>query len=251
MFNVLRHTLPLALLTILCVWLLARLIAQPLWLLARSANKIDANDISEEIDKIPSWYDEATQLKQAMLIGINRLQQKIGKLHFETQTYPMTGLYNRRGLDNILKYWHTLHRDFAIIALDIDYFKRVNDTFGHHTGDAVIKFIAEQLRDGSRDSDILCRSGGEEFLVLLPETSQDIAEQIAERLRTSTEAIASPAGHITISLGVSLWRANKVSLWRADKNGDFTIEQALKLADKALYLAKQEGRNRVVLALGA
>lgn len=83
MFNVLRHTLPLALLTILCVWLLARLIAQPLWLLARSANKMDANDISEDIDKIPSWYFEATQLKQAMLIGINMLQQTIGKLRFE------------------------------------------------------------------------------------------------------------------------------------------------------------------------
>lgn len=240
MLDVLRHTLPLALLTILCVWLLARLIAQPLWLLARSANKMDSNDISEDINKISSWYFEATQLKQAMLIGINLLQQKIGKLRFEAQTDPMTGLYNRRGLDTILKYWQTLHRDFAIIALDIDHFKRVNDTFGHDTGDAVIRFIAEQLRAGSRDSDILCRSGGEEFLMLLPETSQDIAEQIAERLRTSTEAMSSPAGNITISLGVSLWHA--------DKSGDFTIAQALKLADKALYRAKQEGRNRVVLA---
>ncbi|MCW2477854.1 sensor domain-containing diguanylate cyclase [Candidatus Symbiopectobacterium sp. NZEC135] len=243
MLNVLRHTLPMALLTILCVWLLARLIAQPLWLLARSANKMDANDISEDINKISSWYFEATQLKQAMLIGINLLQQKIGKLRFEAQTDPMTGLYNRRGLDTILKYWHTLHRDFAIVALDIDHFKRVNDTFGHDTGDTVIKFIAEQLRAGSRDSDILCRSGGEEFLVLLPETSQEMAEQIAERLRINTEAMASPAGNITISLGVSLWRA--------EKNGDFSIDQALKLADKALYRAKQEGRNRVVLAPGA
>ncbi|MGL9734376.1 MAG: GGDEF domain-containing protein [Symbiopectobacterium sp.] len=86
----------------------------------------------------------------------------------------MTGLYNRCGLDTILKYWHTLHRDFAIIALDIDNFKQVNDTLGHDTGDAVIKFIAKQLRDCSRGSDILCRGGGEEFLVLLPETSQNI-----------------------------------------------------------------------------
>ncbi|MGK2889761.1 MAG: hypothetical protein ACSLEN_13665 [Candidatus Malihini olakiniferum] len=74
----------MALLTILCVWLLAR-----------SANKMDSNDISEDINKISSWYFEATQIRQAMLIGINLLQQKIGKLCFEAHTDPMTGLYNR------------------------------------------------------------------------------------------------------------------------------------------------------------
>lgn len=240
MLDVIRHTLPLALLTVFCVWLLARLIAQPLWLLARSANKMDSNDISDDINKISSWYFEATQLKQAMLIGISLLQQKIGKLRFEAQTDPMTGLYNRRGLDVILKYWQTLHKDFAIVALDIDHFKRVNDTYGHDMGDEVIKCVADQLRTCSRDSDILCRNGGEEFLVLLPETAQEIAEQIAERLRSSTENMTSPVGQITISLGVSLWRA--------ENNTDISIEQALKIADKALYRAKQEGRNRVVIA---
>lgn len=240
MLDVIRHTLPLALLTVFCVWLLARLIAQPLWLLARSANKMDANDVSDDINKISSWYFEATQLKQAMLLGINLLQQKIGKLRFEAQTDPMTGLYNRRGLDVILKYWQTLHKDFAIVALDIDHFKRVNDTYGHDIGDEVIKFVADQLRACSRDSDILCRNGGEEFLVLLPETALDTAEQIAERLRISTENMASPVGKITISLGVSLWCS--------ENNTDISIEQALKMADKALYRAKQEGRNRVMLA---
>ncbi|MCG8707532.1 GGDEF domain-containing protein [Brenneria sp. 4F2] len=240
MMNVLRHSLPLAILTIFSVWLLARLIAQPLWLLARSANKMDSLNVSDDIRKIHSWYFEATQLKQAMLIGIDLLQKKIGKLRSEAQTDPMTGLLNRRGLEGILRYWLVRQKNFAIIALDIDHFKRVNDTFGHDVGDSVIKYMAQLIRSSSRESDILCRSGGEEFLILLPETEIDIATSIAQRLRNATQQAAIPeVGNITISLGVSLWSPGT--------NG-ITIEQAFKTADEALYKAKQEGRNRVITA---
>ncbi|MCL6413993.1 GGDEF domain-containing protein, partial [Pantoea agglomerans] len=169
-----------------------RLIAQPLWLLARSANKMDATDVSDDIRNIHSWYFEASQLKQAMLLGIDLLQRKIGKLRSEAHSDPMTELLNRRGLDSVLRYWQMGQKSFAVIALDIDRFKRINDTYGHDVGDNVIRYLSQLIRTSSRDADILCRSGGEEFLILLPETSLDVALNIAERLRQRMQESTIP-----------------------------------------------------------
>lgn len=238
MVKVLKHLTPLALLTLLCVWLFSRMIAHPLWLLARSANEMDKPDISTSIREIPSWYFESTQLKRALLIGINLLQKKIGKLKFETQTDPMTGLFNRRGLAMTLESVVQLRQQFSVIALDIDHFKSINDTYGHDVGDEVIKSLAEQIRHNARESDILCRVGGEEFLVLLPGTALSEAEIIAERLRLNVEKLELPGIRpITISLGVAYW-----NLQHCDP------ETSLKRADEALYKAKQDGRNRVVVS---
>ncbi|CNF37711.1 cell signaling regulator [Yersinia rohdei] len=237
MWKGLGHITPLALLTLLSVWLLSRMIARPLWLLAGSANDMDKPDIANSIKEIPSWYFESTQLKRALLIGINLLQKKIGKLKFEAQTDPMTGLYNRRGLATRLESLSQLGEDFAVIALDIDLFKSINDSYGHDVGDEVIKQLAIQIRDSSRDSDILCRSGGEEFLMLLPGTRPNVAIQVANRLRNKVETMEIPGIHpITISLGVAYW------------NGESMPEEALKRADEALYRAKENGRNRVEIA---
>ncbi|MEH2921724.1 diguanylate cyclase [Samsonia erythrinae] len=241
MMNLLRHTLPLALVTIFCVWLLARFIAQPLWLLARSANRMDAANVSDDIRSIHSWYFEALQLKQAMLLGIDSLQRKIGQLRSEARSDPMTELLNRRGLDNVLRYWRIKQKSFALIALDIDHFKRINDTYGHDVGDIVIRHMGQLIRASSRDTDILCRSGGEEFLILLPETTLDEAINTAERLRQCVQESTLPVvGNITISLGVALWQPG---------DNRIAIEHAFKMADDALYQAKQKGRNQVVSAL--
>jgi len=238
MFKVLRHLTPLAVLTLLIVWLFSRLIARPLWLLARSANEMDKPDVSSNIREIPSWYFESTQLKRALLIGINLLQKKIGKLKFETQTDPMTGLFNRRGLAMTLETVVQLRQQFSAITLDIDHFKSINDSYGHDVGDKVIKSLAEQIRHNARESDILCRVGGEEFLVLLPGTQLAEAEMIAERLRKNVETLELPGIQpITISLGVTYWN---------QQQGE--PEKALKRADEALYQAKKEGRNRVVVS---
>lgn len=146
----------------------------------------------------------------------------------------MTGLYNRRGLATTLEPIAQLGQPFSVIALDIDHFKLINDSYGHDVGDEVIKQLAMQIRDSSRDTDILCRSGGEEFLMLLPGTTLDVATQVANRLRHNVEVMVMPNVHpITISLGVAFWR------------GEGMPEDALKLADEALYRAKQQGRNRV------
>ncbi len=238
MYKVLRHLTPLAIVTLLIVWLFSRLIARPLWLLARSANEMDKPDVSSNIREIPSWYFESTQLKRALLIGISLLQKKIGKLKFETQTDPMTGLFNRRGLAMTLESAVQLRQQFSAITLDIDHFKAINDSYGHDIGDEVIKSLAEQIRHSARESDILCRVGGEEFLVLLPGTPLAEAGMIAERLRQNVETLMLPGIQpITISLGVAHWN---------QQQGE--PDKALKRADEALYRAKKEGRNRVVIS---
>lgn len=237
MLGVLRNTLPIAILTLLCVWWLARLITRPLWMLAREAREMNAPEASDRIQRIRSWYFEAAQIKRAMLVGIGLLQHKIGKLNLDVQTDPMTGLHNRRGLALALETWQAELRPFAVVALDIDHFKRINDSHGHAAGDQVIQQLAQLMRSGSRDVDVLCRSGGEEFLMLLPDASPAAALKIAERLRQRVEHADMPGvGAITISLGVAHWPLD------AD-----IMEQVLEIADAALYKAKQGGRNRVVV----
>ncbi|WP_417787694.1 diguanylate cyclase [Stutzerimonas xanthomarina] len=238
MLKVVRQTAPLALLTLLCIWGLATLITRPLSQLAQRASEMDAPNSAERIQRIRSWYFEAAQLKRALQLGINLLHQRIGKLNLDAQTDPLTGLYNRRGLTLALEMLGSEGRSFAVIALDIDHFKRINDTHGHDIGDTVIRQMAGLMRTCSRDADILCRSGGEEFLMLLPNTTLDAAHLVAERLRTGVELEQIPVvGHITVSLGIAVWPLHASA-----------IERVLKLADAALYRAKQQGRNRSEIA---
>ncbi|MGE6991936.1 sensor domain-containing diguanylate cyclase [Pseudomonas sp. NPDC047961] len=238
MLKVIRETAPLALLTLLCIWGLATLITRPLSQLAQRASEMDAPDSAERIQRIRSWYFEAAQLKRAMQVGITLLHQRIGKLKLDAQTDPLTGLHNRRGLALALDLLSAAGRPVGVIALDIDHFKRINDTFGHDAGDEVIRHMAQLMKTCSRDADILCRSGGEEFLMLLPDADIESATRVAERLRGSVEQERIPVvEHITISLGIAVWPVHAQA-----------IERALKLADAALYRAKQNGRNRSEIA---
>lgn len=238
MLKVLRQTAPLALLTLLCIWGLARLITRPLWQLAQSASEMDAPNSAERIQGIRSWYFEAAQLKGALQLGISLLHQRIGKLNLDAQTDPLTGLYNRRGLTLALDALRAEGQPISIIALDIDHFKRINDTHGHDVGDTVIRELARLMATSARGADILCRSGGEEFLILLSDASIESARLVAERLRQCVEQNEiQDVGQITISLGIAQWPTHAPS-----------IEQVLKLADGALYKAKQRGRNRTELA---
>ncbi|MCX8956746.1 sensor domain-containing diguanylate cyclase [Erwinia psidii] len=236
LMKVLQHSIPFALLTLIIAWILARLIALPLWQLARKASQMDAQGVSKEINGIRSWYYESSQIKRAMLAGIGLLQDKIGRLKFEVQTDPLTGLLNRRGLNAVLEYFHATRQPFAVLALDIDHFKRVNDTWGHNVGDQVIQRVALQLENSSRQTDVVSRNGGEEFLMILPGAEREIAVGIAERVRLTVEQEELPAvGHISISIGVAFWSADETPM-----------ERVFKLADDALYEAKHAGRNRVI-----
>jgi len=154
---------------------------------------------------------------------------------------PLTGLHNRRGMDYamsaLLGQSQREQTPISVIAIDIDFFKKINDSHGHNGGDVVLKYVAKTLSMCSRSADICCRLGGEEFVLLLPRTDVKLTVQVAERIRLLLEKQEiSYGGHIirlTASLGV------------ATQYGAIDLEQLLKNADRQLYRAKSEGRNRV------
>jgi diguanylate cyclase (GGDEF)-like protein len=230
----------LAILTLIFIWFCTYLISQPLGKLASAVEDLDSHFINDRIRSIRSWYFEADRIKQALLSGMNLVNQRINKLNLDSLTDPMTKLYNRRGLKVMITELQKNHKSFSIIAIDIDHFKRINDNFGHDMGDKVIQLVAKLMTDSFRGADVLCRAGGEEFLMLLPETDLKAAAFLAERLRANTELSEMPDNvhNITISLGLSFWSVDS----------EATIEESLSLADKALYSAKNQGRNRVVVA---
>ncbi len=157
---------------------------------------------------------------------------------------PLTGLYNRRYItEEFQRQEHRIARhggSCSLLLMDIDFFKKVNDTHGHDAGDAVLKRLAAILEQMFRAEDTICRWGGEEFLVLLSECGSDNASAIAEKLRATVEReLKLPWGGreiaATVSIGVSSYPADGI-----------TILQAIETADRALYMAKEKGRNRVV-----
>jgi two-component system cell cycle response regulator len=162
-------------------------------------------------------------------------------------TDGLTGLNNRRYLDKHLKLLFdratARGRPLSLFITDIDRFKSVNDTYGHDAGDEVLREFANRIRSTVRGADLACRYGGEEFVVVMPDTTPEIAASVAERLRTIVEMNpfhlrqAGLSINITASLGISSM------VWGAE-----SPEQLLKQADRALYDAKHGGRNRVVAA---
>lgn len=238
MMRVLLKIIPINLLILLFIWISAIFISRPLWQLAHKAKLMDQQESLKNLAKIRAWYFEAAQLKQAMLKGLGLLNTRITQLHNDSHTDAMTGLFNRRGMQQVLDSYQTLDQPLAVIALDIDHFKQINDGFGHDVGDQVLATLATLMQQGARQADAVCRSGGEEFLILLPGLSLPLAFEIAERLRQRVAAHPMPgAGHITISLGVAHWPGS-----------DDDLNVVLKQADQALYEAKRRGRNRTVQA---
>ncbi len=193
-------------------------------------------------------YRAETELRRvnerlhAQLAEIQALQ---AQLREQAIRDALTGLFNRRYLQE------TLEREvlrakreatpIGLVMLDIDHFKKLNDTYGHKAGDVMLQTLGELLRTQTRGSDVACRYGGEEFVVVLPGASIEVAQQRAEQWRQSFEAVHVPYDshdlRATIALGVAAF----------PKHGA-TSDEVLRVADAALYLAKAEGRNRVVVA---
>jgi len=167
------------------------------------------------------------------------------KLEIEAITDPLTGLFNRRFFfklaDNFLSESIRHSKPLSLVMLDIDFFKEINDKYGHPIGDKVIQFIASKTKSLLRKEDIIARVGGEEYLVLLPNTSGKAAELIAEKIRAyidSESVFGDWTGIIypKISLGVSTYT-----------EGDFYFNEIYARSDKALYQAKFTGRNKVCM----
>jgi diguanylate cyclase (GGDEF)-like protein len=159
----------------------------------------------------------------------------------QTITDPLTGAYNRRHMENQLVVCVASAAPGppveSLLVIDIDHFKRINDTHGHDVGDEVLRKVVTAVASRKRRSDLLFRMGGEEFLLLLPGATLDQAQKIAEDLRQRlAHAELLPGESLTVSIGVSALRPGQ------------TADAWVKSADTALYRAKRSGRNRVVLA---
>jgi two-component system cell cycle response regulator len=160
-------------------------------------------------------------------------------------TDQLTGLHNRRymsrHLDNLLANAQKNERPLTFVIMDIDHFKQVNDTCGHDIGDEVLKEFASRIAANVRGIDLACRYGGEEFVVVMPDTDVAFAYSIAERLRQTVEAnpvkISRAPGQLSITISIGIARMEGV--------GD-SADALLHRADQALYRAKRSGRNRVV-----
>ncbi len=159
---------------------------------------------------------------------------------------PLTGLFNRRYMEETLELELRRavrsSRPLGVLMIDVDHFKRFNDSFGHDAGDAILREISTMLKGGIRSCDVVCRYGGEEFTVILPEASLEVSRQRAEQLRERAEHLNArhrleSLGNISISIGVASF----------PEHGN-TSELLLEAADGALYRAKREGRNRVNVA---
>jgi len=199
------------------------------------------NNLSQEklTNTIDVALDKWTRLQQAMADK--------EKLEILATFDSLTGLYNRRAilgkLHELITRANRYKEDFSLVMLDIDHFKKVNDRYGHLIGDEVLEKIAALIRRNIRDTDIAGRYGGEEFIIILPQTNLSSAWVVAERIRNIIEKaqMKDPAGNvfaITVSQGLSGWERGE------------DADSLISCADEALYKAKGKGRNRVQILLG-
>lgn len=212
--------------------------------LLRAAERMRSGDLRARTG-IRYGEEELGQLSRAFDDMAHALQQREQKLQEQAISDPLTGLYNRRYLSEFLP--RELARSgrnvtpIAVILIDLDQFKQVNDSFGHEAGDIVLNAVGNLLKSKVRGSDIACRYGGEEFALVLPETGAEPAARRAEDIRLAISALelshaGNSLGKIAASFGIALFPDH------AEDTDDL-----LRVADIALYAAKGAGRNRVVI----
>jgi diguanylate cyclase (GGDEF)-like protein len=187
----------------------------------------------------------ATAISEQLALGTSNINLR-EVLRRQSTTDELTGLYNRRWFDETLR--RELFRAerkraaLAVVMIDLDHFKHMNDTYGHEAGDLALRAVGQCLRDGVRRSDVACRYGGEELVLVLPECDGAAAVRCAETIRTAIGALALQRGDVllpavTASFGVAVWPAHGED-----------AATLLQAADRALYTAKHGGRNRVCMA---
>lgn len=237
-------------------WLAARRLSVDLYALADAASGVEAGRPGSDIPAMQSSR-EVQQLSQSLgrmthhlLAAREAMEEKVRlrtleleaanrALDLQARTDALTGLLNRRGFETQMAFAVALarrsSRPLSLITVDVDHFKRVNDTYGHEAGDEVLRRLARTLESRLRGSDVVARLGGEEFVALLPDTDLNGAQSIAQALVTAMAEQQDPVvGTITVSAGVATMRG-------AEDNGT----AMLRRGDAALYEAKGQGRNRV------
>ncbi len=191
---------------------------------------------------------DSTELNARMTRHLERWQRLLELRKSKEQlqqlalTDPLTQLGNRAVFDTSIKHatacMHRAGSPYSLLMIDLDHFKKFNDNYGHQAGDTVIRNVANAIKTSARDADICCRYGGEEFAVILPDTSASNAQVLAERIH---QQVAKVSNHqaigqmaITVSIGISCADADRIS----------HPKQLIEEADRALYQAKDNGRNR-------
>ncbi len=221
--------------------LLARFVLTPLRVLEAGAHRLRAGDLSHRVSC--GMADELGQLADAFNAMAEKLEKSQAKLQELATHDGLTGLYNHRTfhklLEDELARAKRFNRPVSLLMLDLDHFKRVNDEHGHLAGDAILKGLSDLLTRQARAIDRVCRYGGEEITIILPEADTDGAAGIAERLRVAVGQEPFDIGegraiHIAVSIGLASWPAQAA-----------TAEALVSAADSAMYAAKQAGRNRV------
>jgi len=214
-------------------------------LLSKDAERYNKNDGTTFLQKL------AAMIAISIENCINR--QRILELGYQD---GLTNAYNRRYFDERLK--HEIDRctrkktDLVCLFIDVDFFKKINDSYGHQIGDAVLIRLVALMREQVRSSDIVARYGGEEFAVILPDTGIQIAHEVAERIRSQVESQKLIIEDNTLSTTVSIGMASLSQLKHqnksfSDKQSENLDKMLLGKADEALYQAKQTGRNQVVI----
>ena len=194
----------------------------------REAEKISQN--TEEANQKLTLLLDKVEFKQAELRVLNSRLKELAV------TDVLTSLKNRRYLEEFLP-GLMAKGTLMLLLIDIDFFKKINDTFGHHAGDIILQELAHVLDSLVDEVGFAARIGGEEFVVVLPEIGQSETEAIAEEIRKSIETKDWPYGQVTVSIGV------------AKSTKGMELSGLLKMADVALYNSKNEGRNRVTVAM--
>lgn len=256
----------LSLLLLVITYKLANKFSYPIEILARTAHAVEQGQenlnfetkttireikwLSQSLESMTeTLLTQKHQLQDANLTLEQKVQERTQELEIANNELiklarydALTGLHNRRAFNNYIEYlfeqMSRTHQVYAVLLMDIDFFKKVNDTYGHEVGDHVLQCVAELLPSAIRTTDFVARFGGEEFVVLLPATALDQAVLVAEKIRQTIAQETIIENHpITASIGVSIATQQ-----------DAEVNDTIRRADKCLYIAKEQGRNRVVSA---
>ncbi|NBC28964.1 MAG: diguanylate cyclase [Spirochaetes bacterium] len=234
----------------------ARTITDPVDLLARVSQSYFSDQETatlrqEDFRNAPA---ELQQLADAFGTMLSRVESDITRIEETSRRDGLTGLLKREVFETescgLIDFCRRSELPIAVLVMDIDHFKAVNDTYGHAAGDTALRIAADQMAKTIRDSDVLCRYGGEEFAVFVPNASADQGKELAERIRRDIEmhAITLPEERITVTISVGVVAADPSAPSSAELDPAELLATLVKRADRALYDAKRAGRNRVVVA---
>jgi diguanylate cyclase (GGDEF)-like protein len=238
MKSMLLFSLPLIVLLMFLCWVAARRMYLPLHKLSRYAAKLSTGSFNEPFPHFSIRYKELEELRDGLLVAVRSMRKQVRHLRKAAHTDSLTGLANRRSINETVEGWQEDEIAYSVILIDLDNFKQVNDTYGHLMGDRVLIYLAEQIREIAGKDDVCCRLGGEEFMLLLPHSDTHNAILLAEKLRTRIERQISPSGQpVTLSLGVASY---------PESTDD--SDEVFQLADIAMYHSKSGGKNRTSAA---